>query len=1356
VTWRGGGVVLVVGGAVVVVAGAAVVVVAAVVALNPGDAALAAGDSATAGTSPPAEAQAASPTASSTAAHVPRGPTGHQRYRSLTARPRVMLVGLVDADLDRRLAALLVRDEHRLRRQLERGRRADIDAELAAAEDRAARRRASVPTPSYPTALPVVERRDDVLAALRDHQVVVVAGETGSGKSTQLPKLCLDAGRGLRGFIGHTQPRRIAARAVAERVAEELGTDVGGQVGYAVRFTQHVSDDTLVKVMTDGILLAEVQRDPLLLAYDTLLVDEAHERSLNVDFLLGYLKRLLPDRPDLHVVITSATIDTARFAAHFDGAPVVEVSGRTFGVEVRYQPIGEDPGDDRDQIQAICDAVEELAEEGPGDVLVFLSGEREIRDAAEAIGRLDLPRTEVLPLYARLSAAEQHRVFQSHPGRRIVLATNVAETSLTVPGIRYVVDPGTARISRYNRRTKVQRLPIEAISRASADQRAGRCGRVAPGICIRLYSEEDLAGRPEFTEPEILRTNLASVILQMTALGLGDVAAFPFLDPPDARSVADGVALLRELGALDERRLTPIGRRLAQLPVDPRIGRMVLEADRNGCVAEVLVLAAALSIQDPRERPLGQEQEAAALHARFTDPDSDFLAYLNLWRYLAEEQASRSSNQFRRLCRREHLHHLRVREWQDVHGQLRQITRALRIRAGDAPAAPDAIHRSLLAGLLSQIGAWNRDKQEYDGTRGARFAIAAGSALARKRPRWVMAAELVETNRMWARTVARIQPGWVESLGAHLVVRSHGEPWWDAARGTAMVHERVTLHGLTLVPARAIPYGRVDPADARAMFVQHALVEDDWDSPLGFVARNRAVLDEVRALEDRLRRRDLLVGTDELFAWYDARLPEHVTTARHFDRWWRDEHERRPDLLDLTVDDAATARVDPTGHPVAWLQGDLELPLTYVFDVDSELDGVTVDIPVDVLNRITSDGFDWQVPGLRADLVTALIRSLPKPVRRSFVPVPEHVAAFLASATPADGPLLEALTRHLTRTTGDPIPPGSWRPEEVPPHLRMTFRAADDRGRPLAWSKDLAALQDRLRPRVRAAIAGTAPSIERAGVQDWDLGALPRVVEAQRDGRTVKAYPALVDEGGSVAVRVLPSEAEQAAAMWAGTRRLLQLGLPAGRRQLARLLPRDAQLALATAHGGLSVGAVLDDCVTAAVDVLLADAGGPAWDAESFAELRQHVADGFTGTAVDVTRSAAEVIAVARTVEERLVGLTAPLFRPAADDVAAQLRRLVHPSFVTAAGATRLPDVRRYLRAAERRLDKLAESPGRDRALMDRVHALESHPRAEAVRWQLEELRVSLFAQSLGTAHPVSEQRIRRLLESAVDLRSMT
>ena len=1228
---------------------------------------------------------------------------------------------------------------------------------------------------AYPPELPITARKDELVELIRGHQVVVVAGETGSGKSTQLPKICLEAGRGRGAMIGHTQPRRLAARTVAERVAEEIGTEVGGTVGYAVRFTDRVGPDTMVKVMTDGILLAEIQRDPDLKLYDTLIIDEAHERSLNIDFILGYLKGLLARRADLTVVITSATIDTERFARHFRNAPVVEVSGRTYPVEVRYRPYGVEPDDDRDQVQAVCDAIEELARERTGDVLVFLSGEREIHDTADAVRRLGLRDTEVIPLYARLSSAEQHRIFEPHRGRRVVLATNVAETSLTVPGIRSVVDAGTARISRYNRRLKVQRLPIEPISQASANQRAGRCGRVAPGVCIRLYAEDDLDARPEFTEPEILRTNLASVILQMTALGVGDVAAFPFVDPPDARSIADGMALLEELGALvpsdrAERslRLTRLGRKLARLPIDPRLGRMVVEAERNRCVREVLVIAAALSIQDPRERPEAARQAADELHRRFADRNSDFVSYLRLWDYLRQQQRELSSSQFRKLCRREHLNYLRVREWQDLVRQLRQVAAQTGIRSTGDPEDVDRIHQSLLAGLLSHIGMKERRTDDYRGARNARFALAPGSVLARRSPRWVMAAELVETNRLWGRVAASIQPAWVERLAAHLVKRSYGEPVWDADRGAAMVAERVTLYGLPIVEGRVVHYDRVDPDDARDIFLRSALVEGDWPRSRShrFVAENQRRAAQVLALEERFRRPGLYRGDEALLAFYDERVGDGVTTGHRFEHWWKLERQRDEVALVVPFDrllDRTGGPVDVGAFPDTWCQGDLELRLSYRFQPGAADDGVTVHVPVGLLNRVSPAGFDWHVAGLREELITALIRSLPKPVRRNLGPAPDRARQVLEDIGPQDGPLLEVLAAELTRRTGADVRPRSFDLDRLPPHLRIRFVVEGDDGEPLAVGTDLHALERQLRARTRAAIARATDTVERSGLTDWTIGTLPAVVETERNGQALRGYPALVDEGETVGVRVLTNEEEQRRLMPAGLRRLLLLTVPVSRKALQRALPPEARLALTNARHA-SVVELLDDCVSAAADQILSRAGGPVRDDQAFRALQETARRDLLPTAAALVPTVGTIVTTAADIEDRIAGMSGAALEPSLTDLAIQLARLLHPGFVSAAGAERLPHLVRYLRAAEQRLDKLASDPVRDRGRADPIRRLEAEY-AEAlarlpagalvqgvaeIRWLLEELRVSVFAQSLGTSVSVSESRIRRRIADLV------
>ncbi|WP_051102510.1 ATP-dependent RNA helicase HrpA [Parafrankia elaeagni] len=1370
----------------------------------------------------------------------------------------------------------MARDAHRLARRLDQARAmrdhavrtssiARLAAEVEAAQARVATRHASVPAIRYPEELPVSQRRDEILAAIRDHQVVIIAGETGSGKTTQLPKLCLELGRGVLGMIGHTQPRRIAARTVAERIAEELGSPIagggqepsgpaGGLVGYQMRFTDRVGPTTLVKLMTDGILLNELAADRLLRQYDTLIIDEAHERSLNIDFILGYLHGLLPRRPDLKVIITSATIDPHRFARHFHDAPVIEVSGRTYPVEMRYRPLtgpdspggpanddrradqrgdqrrggdrgggdrGGDRGSDRgggdrggdrdserDQVSAICTAVDELCAEGPGDILVFLSGEREIRDTADALARQDRPATEVVPLYARLSSAEQHRVFTPHTGRRIVLATNVAETSLTVPGIRYVIDPGLARISRYSHRTKVQRLPIEPVSQASANQRAGRCGRTSDGICIRLYAQEDFDARPAFTDPEILRTNLASVILQMEALGLGEMADFPFLDPPESRQIADGVRLLVELGALVEdaepgKRLTPTGRSLAQLPVDPRLGRMVLAAGELGCLSEVLVIASALAIQDPRERPVEQRPAADQAHARFTDPTSDFLSILNLWRHLRSAREERSSNQFRRMCRTEFLNYLRIREWQDVHGQLRSIARGLGLEPNESPADVRSVHQALLTGLLSHIGRYEPEKKDYLGARGARFAIFPGSGLARRRaarpetadgtgaaeagagtgtgadgeqggrrgpgiPTWVVAAELVETSRLWARTVARIEPDWVEPLAEHLLRRTYSEPHWSRRQGAALAYEKVTLYGVPLVTARLVQYGRIDPVVSRELFVRHALVEGDWNTRHAFFRTNRELLADVEELEHRARRRDILVDDQTLYEFYDERVPADVVSGRHFDSWWKATRRTEPDLLDFSAsmlvnDRAGTVRQQD--YPDAWVADGVELPLTYQFTPGDAADGVTVRVPLPALGGLRAEPFTWLVPGLREELITAMIRGLPKVVRRGFVPAPNYARAVLDRITPDERPLADAVAAELHRMSGSALPTGVWSParlaEVLPPHLRITFRIVDDRGATLGEGKDLAELRNRLRPKTRAVVSAAAAGVERSGLLGWDVGTLPAVIERSRGGHVVRAHPALVDEGGSVAVRVFDDRDEADRAMWAGTRRLLLLNVPSPVRGIIGRLPNAAKLALSN-NPHRDISDLLDDCVSAAMDVLLRGAGGPVRDEAGFRALLDTVRAELPETALTVVRATERVLALAHQIDRGLRTLTSPALLATAADLRGQLGELIHRGFVTRTGVERLPDLERYLTAAQRRVERLPGDAARDRQLTTRVgHVLaafreltdELGPEGstaepvQAVRWMIEELRVSLFAQALRTPYPISEERIYRAID---------
>ncbi|MQW74728.1 ATP-dependent RNA helicase HrpA [Nocardioides sp. dk4132] len=1293
---------------------------------------------------------------------------------------------------------------------------------------------------TYPPELPVTQRREDIAAAIRDHQVVIVAGETGSGKTTQLPKICLELGRGRRGrkgggLIGHTQPRRIAARSVAERIAEELGTELGGPdgvVGYQVRFTDRTSRSTRVKLMTDGILLAELQRDRMLRKYDTIIIDEAHERSLNIDFLLGYLRQLLPRRPDLKLVITSATIDPERFAAHFadvrtgEPAPIIEVSGRTYPVEVRYRPLMELPEEDeegepvvRDQTEAIADAVRELVAEGPGDILVFLPGEREIRDTAEVLEGLNLRNPlEIVPLYSRLSAAEQHRVFARHSGRRVVLATNVAETSLTVPGIRYVVDTGVARISRYSVRSKVQRLPIEAISQASANQRSGRCGRVEAGIAIRLYSEEDFAGRPEFTDPEILRTNLASVILQMASLGLGEVARFPFVEPPDRRNITAGVQLLEELGALragtasgaeaarGATKLTELGRRLARLPIDPRLGRMVLEAEKLGCLREVVVIAAALSLQDPRERPgpdhPAEQARADQLHARFKAEGSDFLTWLNLWRFLKDQQRELSGSAFRRMCKKEFLNYLRVREWQDFESQLRQVCKEMGVHVGQPADTPDAdgIHQALLSGLLSQIGLLEeRDKagsgqggqggqardgrrrgpREYLGARGARFAIFPGSVVARKNPPFVMAGELVETGRLWARQVAGIQPEWAERLGGDLVKRTWSEPHWSKKRAAVMAYERATLYGVPLVADRLVSYGKVDPALARELFIRHALVHGEWHSRHRFLTENQRLLEQAEELEHRARRRDLVVDEHTLFDFYDARVGAEVVSGAHFDQWWKQARRTQPDLLTfdpamLTHDTVEEVRAED--YPEEWrtdIGAGLTFPISYHFEPGTDDDGLTIEVPVAMLNRVSAADFSWNVPGLREELVTALIRSLPKNLRVNLVPAPNRAREFLAEVPAGEEPLLDALERWCRARTGLVVPREAWDWDKVPEHLRPTYRVVDEQGHERGRGKDLEALKAPLRGSFQQAIADVASEsgLSRTGETTWTFGTIERSFEQKRAGHEVQAYPALVDEGRTVGLQVYGSAEEQEARHRLGVRRLLLLELDKldGRggpvKRVLDGLGNAEKLGLAGSPYA-SVTDLLEDCRAAILGAAV-DARPPVWSEQEYVALRTEAGRDLEAHLRAMLADVLRVLDAWRQAEKALSGRAEMAQLPALSDMKAQLGRLVHRGFIGEAGPAQLRRYPVYLAAlAQRRarLDEGAAAIGRDRQLMDRIgdlqaswlHQVEALPAGRPpgeslrqVRWMLEEYRVSLWAQQLGTPYPVSDQRIRKALGRA-------
>ncbi|MER0373658.1 ATP-dependent RNA helicase HrpA [Vibrio vulnificus] len=1287
------------------------------------------------------------------------------------------------ASLRKALSQCLIKDRFRLSKRIagaskinkESARNAvfdEIALDIAKSMMEVEQRSRYQPKIEYPEILPVSQKKDDIADAIAHHQVVIVAGETGSGKTTQLPKICAELGRGKFGLIGHTQPRRLAARSVANRIAEEMETQLGDFVGYKVRFNDQISENTQIKLMTDGILLAEIQHDRFLNQYDTIIIDEAHERSLNIDFILGYLKELLPRRPDLKVIITSATIDPERFSNHFGGAPIIEVSGRTYPVETRYRPLGGETEDDRDQLEGIFDAVDELCDEGLGDILIFMNGEREIRDTADALAKRKLKDTEIVPLYARLSAGEQNKIFQPHTGRRIVLATNVAETSLTVPGIKYVIDPGTARISRYSYRTKVQRLPIEPVSQASANQRKGRCGRVQEGICIRLYSEDDFNSRPEFTDPEILRTNLASVILQMTALGLGDIEAFPFVEAPDKRNILDGVRLLEELGAINsnakdpKKRLTAVGKQLARLPIDPRLARMVLEAPRFGCLKEVMIIAAALSIQDPRERPSDKQQSADDKHRRFYHEDSDFLTFVNLWNHIQKQQKALSGNQFRRQCKDDYLNYLRVREWQDVYFQIHQSMREMEFKLNSEPGSYDAVHSAILTGLLSHIGMKDQEKNEYHGARNARFHIFPGSGLFKKQPKWVMSAELVETSKLWGRIIAKIQPEWIEPLAKHLIKRSHSEPHWSKKQAAVMAYEKVMLYGIPIVPKRLVNYGNIDASVSREIFIRSALVEGDWETKHAFFKQNRKLLLEVEELEHKSRRRDILVDDEELFQFYDQRVGTEVVSGRHFDTWWKQASKKEPELLNFEKEmlfKGDASHVTDLDYPNFWHQNGLKLKLSYQFEPGDDSDGVTVHIPLPILNQIDPAGFDWQIPGLRHELVVSLIKSLPKTLRKNFVPAPNYADAFLSRVTAMEMPLLDALEKELRRMTGATVLREDWKLDQVPDHLKVTFRAVDERNRKLKEHKDLHELKESLKEKVQETLSKVADDdIEQQGLHTWSFGELPQVYQQKRGGYQVKAFPALVDNKDSVEIKLYETEQEQISAMKAGQRRLILLNVPSPIKYLHANLPNKSKLGLYFNPYG-KVLDLIDDCIACGVDKLIEEQGGLVWEPEKFEALKEHVRAELGDTVVDIAKQVETILTTAFNINKKLKGKIDFTMAFALSDIKAQIEGLIFKDFATECGWKRLPDILRYMKAIERRMEKLPIDPNKDRLHMLKIESvvkdykelLNKIPKGLAVpenvkeiRWMIEELRVSFFAQQLGTPYPVSDKRVKNAIEA--------
>jgi ATP-dependent helicase HrpA len=1303
-----------------------------------------------------------------------------------------------------RLAARLRAAESRLHRhQPSSEMLAVIADEIARSAEKRAKRLANLPKPTYPDPLPVVEKRQVIADAIAANQVIVLCGETGSGKTTQLPKICLDIGRGVDGFIGHTQPRRIAARSVATRIAQELNTPLGQAVGYKVRFGDHSLPTSYIKLMTDGILLAETQGDRLLEQYDTIIIDEAHERSLNIDFLLGYLHQLLPKRPDLKLIITSATIDPLRFSKHFHDAPIIEVSGRTYPVEMRYRPlISEDPEEeDIHQLDGIIGAVDELCREGPGDVLVFLAGEREIRETAEALRKHHPPATEILPLYARLSADEQMRVFQPHGRRRIVLATNVAETSLTVPGIRYVVDPGQARVSRYTPRTKVQRLPIEAISQASANQRSGRCGRVEAGICIRLYSQEDFASRPAFTEPEILRTNLASVILQMKAAHLGEIQNFPFVEPPDYQQIKDGYQTLLEIGAVDERHeLTPIGKSLARLPIDPRLGRMILAASEEDCLAEVLVIAAALSVQDPRDRPMDKQDQADAAHGRFRDEGSDFVSFLKLWRFFQKQQDHLSHSKFRKMCRENFLSYTRLREWQDIYHQLNDTVGELGIkqspwhgrpardlRNGIGPneererpgraaratndqstedefpiALRDSLHRALLPGLLANIGT-KSDQAEYNGTRGTKFFLFPGSTLFSRKPNWVVAAELVETTRLYARTVGPIRPEWVERLATHLIHRTYFEPHWQPDTGHVAAYEKVTLYGLTLVARRLIHYGPIDPIRSRQLFIQHCLVEGDTRLDAPFFRQNRKLIEEVQSLEAKLRTRDVLVDEQVRYDFYDARIPADIYNVPLFEKWRKQAERDDPKLLHMTRRDLmlhgaedATAERFPDSLEI----NGQRFALSYKLDSAAPDDGVTVTLPLPTLTKLPTEPFDWLVPGWLPEKITELMRTLPKPLRTKFVPIPDTARAVARAMPFAYGPLIDRLSQQLGKIAGTPISPRDFDQTDLPKNMRMNFRIIDDQNREVATGRDLQALRKQLGIAAAASFATLSTGqFHRDGLVRWDFGDLPPNIEVRRGEATLLGYPALVDQGESVSLRLLDSPEAQASSMRAGLRRLFMIQVASELKQLSRLIPDLDTLTLYYSTIG-PAQQLKDDLVQAAADRAFFDGRSPM-EIRTQEDFARRAAEGWRrlSTAMrEIAQPVKAALAICADVNLRLQKPLPPAMADSVRDMTEQLRWLFAPHFILRTPWPWLTHLPRFARGIDVRLKKMLDAGlARDVTALTEVRPHwrkyvqqatadaekgRRDPELETYRWMVEELRISLFAQELKTSLPISPKRL--------------
>ena len=1284
----------------------------------------------------------------------------------------------------------------------------------------------NLPKVSYPEGLPISDNAEHIAKAIKENQVVIIAGETGSGKTTQIPKICLELGRGIDGLIGHTQPRRIAARTVANRIAEELNSKLGEQVGYKVRFNDQVSQHSYIKLMTDGILLAEMQKDRLLRQYDTIIIDEAHERSLNIDFILGYLRQILEKRPDLKVIVTSATIDPQRFANHFADkngkpAPIIEVSGRTYPVEMRYRPLNDDAPSSSEQadsanssegtdvISGILNAVDELSQISTGeqgDILIFLNGEREIRDTAAALNKANLRHTQILPLYARLTISEQNRIFKPHSGRNIVLATNVAETSLTVPGIKYVIDPGTARISRYSYRTKVQRLPIERISQASANQRAGRCGRVSSGVCIRLYSEDDYINRPEFTDPEILRTNLATVILQMLALDLGEISNFPFVEAPDNRNINDGVKLLEELAAIDNEsskqkkqknkheqvtRLTKSGRLLSKFPIDPRLAKMILTAIELGCIEQVLIIVSALSIQDPRERPHEKQQAADEKHNRFKDKLSDFVSLLNLWQYVSNQKKDLSQNHFRKLCQREYLSYVRLREWQDIFSQLKLTLKEQKIsltsvdyqfslneqnsstqdkKGQELPSSLVSVHQALLSGLLSHLG--NQDEnREFKGARGSKFFVFPGSALSKKPPKWLMSAELVETSRLFARMNARIDPLWIEPLAEHLLKRSYSEPHWEKKQGAVMAYEQVSLYGLPIVSKRKINFNAIEPETCREIFIREALVNGDCNIKENFLKENQVLVSSIEDLEQKARRKDFLIDEQQLVDFYSSKLPDTAICQRSFLSWWKKAKKASPKQLNFTKEfllNKSSGELSAKEYPDTWQQNNLTLPLTYHFSPGDIDDGISVTIPIALLNQCNDEGFDWLIPALRYDLAVALIKSLPKALRRNFVPAPNYAKACLENMNANEGSLVNALAKQLLRMTGVRLPEDVWDNVVLPVHLTMNFQVVNDNGKLLKQGRDLNQLKSQLQGKVKASIKQVAEKgIEKADLTQWDFGNLPQGYEKKVANMTIKAFPALVDHKNTVAIELFEQKEHAEEAMLKGISRLILLNIPSPLKYLQTKLPNKAKLGLYFNPFG-SITDLLQDCIQGACVYLVKQFMQnhsltclPREESE-FNSARDYVRAEISDCVLTAAIKVEQVLSLRHEIGKKLKGNVALNVIQSHSDIKQQSESLVFKGFVNASGFEKLDDITRYLKGILRRLEKLPIDPNQDRLKLIEVNKAEdlysnalSAQRKDkplsldilTTKWMIEEFRVSLFSQNLGTAQPISLKRIKNHLK---------